>query len=119
MQLNQSNPYKDELVNGIRIVSRAAPHYNHGVLIRLLGNNIEDNLDYPCRVALDCLDVKFDNNNIRQPDISVINVEDTFEGTVYTGKIKLVVEIWSPENKRSEREEKINLYKSNSINQTL
>ncbi len=63
------------------------------------------------------MDVKFDKDNIVQPDILFIAVskyeiigEKNIEGTP-----NLVVEIWSPSNKKKERDSKRELYQKNKV----
>ncbi|TAG39681.1 MAG: Uma2 family endonuclease [Cytophagia bacterium] len=62
------------------------------------------------------LDVMFDDNNTFQPDILFIKIERRANAVSANGKIviapDLVVEIWSPSNRKKEREQKREMYES-------
>jgi Uma2 family endonuclease len=63
------------------------------------------------------LDVKFDNDNVVQPDIIFVSVTrlDAIQEKGIVGAPDLVVEIWSPANKKKERELKHKLYEKNGV----
>jgi Uma2 family endonuclease len=62
------------------------------------------------------LDVEFDENNVFQPDVLFIKIERKAQAVNAEGKIveapDLVVEIWSPSNRKKEREDKREIYES-------
>lgn len=62
------------------------------------------------------LDVEFDENNVFQPDVLFIKIERKASAVNAEGKIveapDLVVEIWSPSNRKKEREDKRDIYES-------
>jgi Uma2 family endonuclease len=62
-------------------------------------------------------DIKFDNDNVVQPDIIFISVTrlDVIQEKNMVGAPDLVVEIWSPANKKKERDMKHTQYESNGV----
>jgi Uma2 family endonuclease len=69
------------------------------------------------RVLAAPMDVKFDEDNNVQPDILFIAVSkyEIIEDKNIVGSPNLVVEIWSPSNKKKEREAKKALYQKNKV----
>jgi Uma2 family endonuclease len=62
-------------------------------------------------------DVEFDNDNVFQPDIVFVAVtrHDIMHSQGIVGAPDLVVEIWSPANKKKEREMKHELYERSGV----
>jgi Uma2 family endonuclease len=63
------------------------------------------------------MDTKFDDDNCVQPDILYIEVSrySIIKENYIEGSPDLMVEIWSPSNKKRERDEKHNLYESQGV----
>ena len=63
------------------------------------------------------MDVKFDEDNVVQPDILFIAVSkyEIIEDKNIEGTPNLVVEIWSPSNRKKERDTKRELYQKNKV----
>jgi Uma2 family endonuclease len=62
-------------------------------------------------------DIKFDNDNVFQPDIIFVSIArlDVIQEKGIVGAPDLVVEIWSPANKKKERDLKHELYEKNGV----
>ncbi len=63
------------------------------------------------------IDVKFDNNNVVQPDIIFVALTryDIMQEGGIVGAPDLVIEIWSPANKKKERNMKHDLYETQGV----
>ncbi len=97
----------------------ASPHLNHQVISEELGFQLSSFIrqNKLGRLLYAPLDTILDENNLVQPDILFIAVSRYH--IIENGKIKgspdIVVEIWSPANKKKEREAKHNLYEENKV----
>lgn len=109
---------KLEILNN-KLIIMAAPSILHQKISNRLSNRLTNFVEEKDLgdILVAPTDVKFDENNVEQPDILFISVKRNaiVKANVINGAPDLIVEIISPSNHKKEREEKRALYESRGV----
>ncbi|OON98355.1 MAG: hypothetical protein ATN35_05440 [Epulopiscium sp. Nele67-Bin004] len=117
MKIYEPDIYKIERIGGEDKLL-TLPRIEHALIIGTLHSIINMNISDKYIVFADCISIKFDEENIFVPDLTVIKKSSIIKGKV-EGMPKLVVEVWSLSNKPAEREKKLEIYARKGIPQFI
>ncbi len=106
-----------QLINGELIMS-PAPHPNHQRVLRELFK-IFDSVNLPGEVFFAPIDLYIDNKNVFQPDLAYVSNKNksVITNRGIEGPIEIVVEIISPSNSYTDRNQKKSSYLKFGINE--
>ncbi len=99
-----------QLINGELIMS-PAPHPNHQRVLRELFK-VFDSVNLPGEIFFAPIDLYIDNKNVFQPDLAYVSAENksVITNRGIEGPIEIVVEIISPSNSYTDRNQKKSSY---------
>ncbi len=99
-----------QLINGELIIS-PAPHPNHQRVLRELFK-VFDSVNLPGEIFFAPIDLYIDNKNVFQPDLAYVSAKNksVITNRGIEGPIEIVVEIISPSNSYTDRNQKKSSY---------
>ncbi len=115
----ETEPRKQEKINGIVYDMSPAPNYRHGIINGNIYNKIKNGLKNSlCMAFIENLDFNYhpkENDDYMRPDLMIICDRKHLKGGSYSGVPKFIAEILSPSTAMRDKTEKKDAYEQAGV----